>query len=93
MVGLFRTEEKALFNLSHYSNPEYDKLLNAGIELEGSDRQKAIENYAEAQAILMDDAVAIFYADIKQRVARASDIKGLEANPAYAAVFFHNISR
>jgi len=93
MVGLFRTEEKALFNLSHYSNPDYDNLLNAGIKLEGSDRKKAIENYAKAQAILMDDAVAIFYADIKQRVARASDIKGLEANPAYAAVFFHNISR
>ena len=41
----------------------------------------------------MDDAVAIFYADIKQRVARAEDIKGLEANPAYAAVFFYRISR
>ena len=93
MVGLFRTEEKALFNLSHYSNAEYDKLLNEGIELEGSDRAQAIENYAKAQDILMDDAVAIFYADIKQRVARAADIKGLEANPAYAAVFFHRISR
>ena len=93
LVGLFRTEEKALFNLSHYSNPEYDKILNEGIELEGSDRAKAIENYAKAQQILMDDAVAIFYADIKQRVARAEDIKGLEANPAYAAVFFYRISR
>ncbi len=93
MVGLFRTEDKALFNLSHYSNPEYDRLLNAGIELEGSDRAKAIENYAQAQQILMDDAVAIFYADIKNRVARATDIKGLEANPAYNAVFFHRISR
>ena len=93
MVGLFRTEEKALFNLSHYSNAEYDRLLDEGIELEGSDRAKAIENYAKAQQILMDDAVAIFYADIKTRIARASDIQGLEANPAYAAVFFHRISR
>jgi peptide/nickel transport system substrate-binding protein len=93
MVGLFRTEEKALFNLSHYSNAEYDRLLNEGIALEGSDRAQAIENYAKAQDILMDDAVAIFYADIKRRVARASDIKGLEANPAYAAVFFHRISQ
>jgi len=93
MVGLFRTEEKALFNLSHYSNPEYDKLLNDGIALEGSDRKQAIANYAKAQDILMDDAVAIFYADINQRVARTADIKGLEANPAYAAVFFYRISR
>lgn len=93
MIGLFRTEEKALFNLSHYSNPEYDKVLDAGVALEGSDREQAIMKYHEAQQILMDDAVAIFYADIKTRVARSSDIKGLEVNPAYNAVFFHRIHR
>jgi len=93
MIGLFRTEEKALFNLSHYSNPEYDKILDAGVALEGSDRAKAIENYHKAQQILMDDAVAIFYADINTRIARSSDIKGLEVNPAYNAVFFHRIHR
>jgi peptide/nickel transport system substrate-binding protein len=93
LIGLFRTEEKALFNLSHYSNPEFDKLLDMGVELEGSNRPKAIELYGQAQQILMDDAVAIFYADIKTRVARAADIKGLESNPAYNAVFFHKLSR
>ena len=61
--------------------------------MEGSDREKAIEHYREAQQILMDDAVAIFYADIKTRVARSSDIQGLEVNPAYNAVFFHRIQR
>jgi peptide/nickel transport system substrate-binding protein len=93
LIGLFRTEKKALFNLSHYSNPEFDKLLNMGVELEGSNRKKAIQLYGEAQQILMDDAVAIFYADIKGRVARAADIKGLQVNPAYDAVFFHKLSR
>lgn len=93
LIGLFRTEKKALFNLSHYSNPEFDKVLNKGVELEGSNRKKAIQLYGEAQQILMDDAVAIFYADIKRRVARDSGIKGLQANPAYDAVFFHKLSR
>jgi peptide/nickel transport system substrate-binding protein len=93
LVGLFRTEEPALFNMSYYSNPEYDKLLNEGVALEGSDRAQAIANYARVQQMLMDDAVAIFYADIKGRVARASDIKGFEVNPAYNAVFFHQLSR
>lgn len=93
MIGLFRTEEKALFNLSHYSNPAYDKVLNEGVALEGSDRAKAIEKYHQAQQILMDDAVAIFYADINKRVARSADIEGLEVNPAYDAVFFHRIHR
>ena len=93
LVGLFRSEEKALFNLSHYANAEYDRLLNEGIELEGLNRPKAIVNYAKAQQILMEDAVAIFYADIKTRVARSADIQGLSTNPAYSAVFFHRITR
>jgi peptide/nickel transport system substrate-binding protein len=93
LVGLFRTDETNLFNFSYYANPEYDQLLADGIALEGSDRDQAIANYAKVQQMLMDDAVAIFYADIKQRVARASDIKGYEPNPAYASVFFYQLSR
>ena len=41
----------------------------------------------------MDDAVAIFYADINTRIARRADIEGLEVNPAYNAVFFYRLSR
>jgi peptide/nickel transport system substrate-binding protein len=93
MIGLYRTEDPALFNLSHYSNPEYDKLLDAGVALEGPDRDLAVEKYNAAQQILVDDAVAIFYADIKKRIARRSDIEGLEVNPAYEGVFFHRIQR
>jgi len=93
LVGLFRTEDPPLFNLSYYANPDYDSTLNEGIALEGSDRAQAIANYAKVQQMLMDDAVAIFYADIKGRVARASDIQGFEFNPAYAAVVFYRISR
>lgn len=93
MIGLYRTEDPALFNLSHYSNAAYDEVLDEGVALEGSDRAKAIEDYGKAQQILVDDAVAIFYADIKTRVARRSDIEGLEINPAYNAVFFYRIHR
>jgi len=93
LVGLFRTDATNLFNFSYYANPKYDQLLADGIALEGSDRAQAIANYAKVQQMLMDDAVAIFYADIKQRVARASDIKGFEPNPAYASVFFYQLSR
>jgi len=93
LIGLFRTEEKALFNLSHYANPAYDKLVDEGTALEGSDRAAAIAKYGEAQQILIDDAVAIFYADIKSRIARRTNLEGLQANPAYDAVFFHRVSR
>jgi hypothetical protein len=41
----------------------------------------------------MADAPAIFYADIRTRVAYRDSIEGLEVNPAYNAVFFHRIRR
>jgi peptide/nickel transport system substrate-binding protein len=93
LIGLFRSEKNALFNLSHYSNSAYDTVLNEGVALEGSDRPTAIAKYGKAQKILMDDAVAIFYADIKTRVARRANIEGYEVNPAYNAVFFYRLSR
>lgn len=93
LIGLFRTEEKAFFNLSHYSNAEFDRLVDEGVALEGSNRAKAIENYQAAQRLLMDDAAAIFYADIRSRVAYQANIEGLVVNPAYNAVFFYTLSR
>jgi peptide/nickel transport system substrate-binding protein len=93
LIGLFRTEENTLFNLSHYSNPEFDALVNEGVKLEGIDRQKAVERYREAQEILMKDAPAIFYADLKGRMARRSNVSGFTANPAYNAVFFYKLRR
>lgn len=93
LIGLFRTEKKTLFNLSHYSNPKFDKLVNDAVDLEASDRKAAIKKYYKAQQMLVDDAAAIFYADIKTRVARRADIGGVRINPAYNAVFFYRIYR
>lgn len=93
LIGLFRTEKKTLFNLSHYSNPKFDKLVNDAVDLEASDRKVAIQKYYKAQQMLIDDATAIFYADIKTRVARRADIGGVQINPAYNAVFFYRIYR
>ncbi|OEY67481.1 ABC transporter substrate-binding protein [Marinobacter sp. X15-166B] len=91
LIGMFRTEQNTLFNLSHYTNPEYDRLVTKGAALEGVDREAAIENYKQAQRILTEDAVAIFYADIQSRIARASKVGGVTENPAYNAVFFYDL--
>jgi peptide/nickel transport system substrate-binding protein len=93
LISLFKTEKKTLFNMSYYSNPAYDKLVDEGVALEGSDRATAIAKYGEAQQMLIDDATAIFYADIKSRKAYRSNVSGYEANPAYDAVFFHRLGR
>lgn len=93
LIGLFRTEDPTLFNLSHYSSTEFDETVNEAVRLEGIDRDKAIAKYHEAQQILMEDAPAIFYADLQSRIARQTSIEGFEPNPAYNAVFFHELRR
>ncbi|WP_417674130.1 ABC transporter substrate-binding protein [Roseibium sp.] len=93
LIGLFRSEDKALFNLSHYSNPDFDKTVDEAAALEGYAPEKALQKYYKAQEILMNDAPAIFYADIRTRIASSANIRGFVANPAYNAVFFKQLSR
>ena len=95
LVSLFKTEKKALFNLSHYSNPTYDKLVEEGMAVEGSDRPLAIKKFGEAQKILMDEALAIFYADISTYRVASKKIAGMDQNlnPAYEAVKYYSLTR
>jgi peptide/nickel transport system substrate-binding protein len=83
LIGLFKTEEKALFNLSHYANPQYDALVDKGVKLEGVDRAAATKAYQDAQELLVDDAAAVFFADWKGRVVMRESVKGYVPNPAY----------
>lgn len=93
LVGMFRKEKPTVFNLSHYDNPQFDTLVNAGLLEEGRNRPRAIEKYAEAQQLLIDDAAAIFVADLKGRVIHRKSVKGVALNPAYDAVQFYALSR
>ena len=93
LYGLFRTEEAALFNLSHYANAEMDAKLDEAMALEATDRDEAIRLYGEIQQTLLDDAAAIFYADINSRITRRADIVGAVTNPAYGAEYFYALSR
>jgi len=93
LIALFRSESPTVFNLSHYANPQYDALVNAGVALEARDRKGAALNYAKAQQLLIDDAAAIFVADLQGRVIHRKTIKGVDINPAYDAVMFYGLSR
>ena len=93
LTGLFRTEERPNFNLSYYQNPRYDALVEAGVRLEATDRAAAIAQYQAAQRILVEDAVGIFYADLKERVIHRADLKNVRTNPAYNTIFFYEITR
>lgn len=93
LIGLFRTEKTIDFNLSNYANPAYDKVVNEGVALEATDKAAAIAKYAIAQQFLIDDAVAIFVADLSGRAIYRKTIKGVTLNPAYDAVMFYALTR
>lgn len=88
LIGMFKTEKKTLFNLSHYSNPKVDALLDEGVKQEGIDRAAATKAYQEAQRIIVEDAAAIFYADIAARIVKRSSVGGYVYNPAYATAYY-----
>jgi len=61
--------------------------------MEGVDRDAAIKAYQEAQRIIVEDAAAIFYADILNRNVMRSSVEGYVVNPAYNALFYYQLSR
>ncbi|MQV49715.1 ABC transporter substrate-binding protein [Sinorhizobium medicae] len=85
LVSLFHTEKQPAWNLSYYYDEEYDRLVDQALGLEGLDIAAAAKGYIAAQDRLMQEAVAIFYADINRVNACSSNIKGMEeaSNPAY----------
>jgi len=86
--GLFYTEEEIGFNLSYFYNPEYDALIDEGSMLAGADRDEAIRLYAEAQQIVIDEAVSIFIYDQENVRVMRTNFKGYKDNPVYANVVF-----
>jgi peptide/nickel transport system substrate-binding protein len=93
LIGMFKTEKKTLFNLSHYSNPTVDALLDEGVKMEAVDRDAAIKAYREAQRIIVEDAAGIFYADILTRTVKRASVKGFTDNPAYSGIFYYQLYR
>ncbi|MER9426846.1 ABC transporter substrate-binding protein [Mesorhizobium sp. M0317] len=95
MVTMFHTEKKPAWNLSYYYDEEFDRLADQAFKLEGVDMDAAAKAYIAAQDRLMQNAVAIFYADVNRVDAYSSDIKGMEEanNPAYEWLSIYNLRR
>lgn len=88
LYSMFRSEEDILFNLGYYSNLEFDQLIDTANEVSGSDREKATAMFIQAQEILVDDAVTLFFYDLANTHVARSDVKGFVDNPAYPHVVF-----
>lgn len=92
--SMFHSEDEILFNLCYYSNPTYDELIDKANEITGTDREKAAQMFIEAQKILLDDAVSLFFYDVSNTHLARADIKGYVDNPAYPhVVFVYDLTR
>ena len=80
---MFRSEDPIVFNFSHYSNPEYDAVLDEALRLQGSDQAMAVEKFMEAQRIAYDDAVAMCLVDLQKTILHRADLGGVGYNAAY----------
>jgi len=94
MLSLFATEEEISFNLDYYSNPLYDGLIDRAMQLSATDREEAINVYAEAQNIVMEDMPGLAIYDMAYVRAKAATLKGYADNPSYPhVVFWYNCYR
>ena len=94
LYSMFHSEDEILFNLCYYSNPTYDELIDKANEITGTDREKAAQMFIDAQKILLEDAVSLFFYDVSNTHLARADIKGYVDNPAYPhVVFVYDLTR
>jgi peptide/nickel transport system substrate-binding protein len=94
LYSMFHSEDSILFNLDYYSNPDFDKLIDDANVIAGVDREKAAQMFIDAQKMLIDDAVSLFYYDRANIHVARTTVKGFQDNPAYPhVVFVYDLTR
>lgn len=88
LYSLFHSETDVNYNLSYYSNPSFDELIDDAAEKAGSSRELAARMYAEAQELLNRDYPAIWIYDAQYVRAIDAGMQGFADNPAYPNVVF-----
>jgi len=73
------------FMSSLLTNAELDKVLDEGRQTH--DHEKQMELYKKAQQIIVEDAPALFCADVNYRVAMRKEVKGFEFHALYSNIF------
>ena len=94
LTGMFVSEDEPSYNLSYYSNPEFDDLVASASAMSGIDRAAAEAMYLAAQELLLDDAAAIYVVDLPDIHVVRDDVSGYVNNPGYPhVVFFYDLTR
>lgn len=92
MLRMLYGTDGSVFTWSHYSNEEFDALVNEGARL--SDADSRLELYSQAQQILMDDAVVLPIYDQVNILGKQVSVQDIDfdqnAYPRYYDTYFAN---
>jgi peptide/nickel transport system substrate-binding protein len=87
-VNIFKTEKKPFFNLSYYSNPRLDAMMQQAERTSAGNRARAVQLYRTMQMTLLHDAPVIpAFVTVYQRTL-ARGVTGYVDNPAYPNVVY-----
>lgn len=90
LYSLWHIEASPFWNFSYYENSTFDDLVNEAYATPDPEASKAL--YAEAQAIIVEDAPSVYLFDVDALVPMRSNVFGHDINPSYPRViFYYNI--
>jgi peptide/nickel transport system substrate-binding protein len=87
-INLFHTESPPYFNLTYYSNPSLDSMMQRAEVLAGTSRTTSIGIYKQMQQLLHQQVPAISASTVVYQRAMLSSVQGFVDNPAYPNVVF-----
>lgn len=93
LYSLLHNEKgKPVWNLAYYVNPAYDNMIRKAYEVTGSNPDKALDLYIQAQNMVQMDAPVSWLVDIVATWPMNKKLQGLVINPAYPNVpFFYDM--
>jgi peptide/nickel transport system substrate-binding protein len=91
-VNLLETESPPSYNLSYYSNPAMDRMINQVEPLVATSTSAAAQLYRNMQVTVMQQAPVVSVYDVNYQYAMLSGISGFRVDPAYPnVVFVHDL--
>jgi peptide/nickel transport system substrate-binding protein len=91
-VNLLQTQNPPSFNLSYYSNPSLDRMINQVEPLVATNASAAGQLYRNMQVAILQQAPIVFLYNANYQYAMLSGISGFKVNPAYPnVVFVHDL--
>ena len=87
-VNTLETENPPYFNLSYYSNPALDTMINQVEPLVATNKPAAEALYRNMQVTVLQQAPMVSLYNVNYQYAMLSGISGFQVNPAYPNVVF-----